>query len=138
MNTRTNRQTDTHTDKSTFRKHRPRGPMLWKDRLSQKCKVINILYCVSACNAMQSEMVWIGSFCPMEIFLRITKLRGLFFIIQYFGDISHVFLNITMCLLITNNGTKYKKRVIFLLKKLEVWMHSRPQFFFYNLIWTLY
>ena len=26
----TDRQTDTQMDKSTFRKHRPRGPMLWK------------------------------------------------------------------------------------------------------------
>jgi hypothetical protein len=29
-NTRTNRQTDTQTDISTYRKHRPRVPMLWK------------------------------------------------------------------------------------------------------------
>ena len=30
MNKQTNIQTDKHMDKSDYRKHRPRGPMLWK------------------------------------------------------------------------------------------------------------
>ena len=30
VNTQTHRQTDRHMDISTYRKHRPRGPMLWK------------------------------------------------------------------------------------------------------------
>ena len=30
VNRRTNKQTDTRMDISTYRKHRPRGPMLWK------------------------------------------------------------------------------------------------------------
>ena len=32
--THTHRQTHTRTDISTYRKHRPRGPMLWKQRIS--------------------------------------------------------------------------------------------------------
>ena len=29
----TDRQADGHMDKLTYKKHRPRGPMLWKDQL---------------------------------------------------------------------------------------------------------
>ena len=35
VNGQTNRQTDRQTDISTYRKHRPRGPMLWKSRIRE-------------------------------------------------------------------------------------------------------
>ena len=45
VNRQTNRQTDRQTDISTYRKHRPRGPMIWKAYSNQPLK----LQCVTAC-----------------------------------------------------------------------------------------
>ena len=41
MDRQTDGQTDTQTDISTYRKHRPKGPMLWKSYLGQNlCKIL--------------------------------------------------------------------------------------------------
>ena len=37
LNRRTDRHTDTRTDISNYRKHRPRGPMLWKQEIGIGC-----------------------------------------------------------------------------------------------------
>ena len=37
------KQTPPHTDKSTYRKHRPRGPMLWKQLLNSEQKYLCML-----------------------------------------------------------------------------------------------
>ena len=42
--TRTEGHTDRQTDKSTYRKHRPRGLMLWKDLIKNTNKHINEVY----------------------------------------------------------------------------------------------
>ena len=43
VNTWTNRQTDTHTDKLTYRKHLSRGPMLWKSNVNYCTFMIRVI-----------------------------------------------------------------------------------------------
>ena len=76
VDTRTNRQTNTHTDKSTYRKHRPRRPMLWKHSLVVSCVRQGSTYLHYAVDVAYKFEAWIFSSSDQDLMGEVPALQS--------------------------------------------------------------